>query len=164
MGELDFLNKLKKEEKLKLVELSEEITTSYIEKSESNLSSAKILLENNKLEESIALTYYSMYNILIALFFRIGIKCENHAGSIILMKIIFDLDNSDIESAKKERIDKQYYTDFKIAKEDVSKAIENAENFNSKLLDFISRLNKNDIDEYREKFKELFFVNKKEEL
>ena len=155
MGELDFLNKLKKEEKLKLIESSEEITESYVEKSESNLSSAKILLENDKLEESIALTYYSMYNLLTALFFKVGIKCENHSGSIILMKRIFELDNSDIESAKKERIDKQYYTDFEIAKEDVSKAMESAEDFNSKLLDFISKLNIKTINQYREKFKDL---------
>lgn len=155
MKELNFLNKLKKEEKLKLVEPSEYIAKSYTNKSESNLFSAKILLENYKLEESIALTYYSMYNLLTALFFKVGIKCENHTASIILMKRIFKLDNSDIESAKKERIDKQYYTDFKIASEDVLKAIENAENFNSNLLNFISRLNNDAIEEYRKKFKEL---------
>ncbi|MAG01840.1 DNA-binding protein [Candidatus Pacearchaeota archaeon] len=152
MKELDFLNKLKIEGKLKIVEPSEEIKNSYIEKSESNLSSSKILLDNDKLEESIGLTYYSMYHILTALLFKVGIKCENHYASIILLKKLFDIDNSDIENAKKERIDKQYYTDFNIVKLDVVNAIESAEIFNSKIFDFISRITNLDIENYRKRF------------
>jgi hypothetical protein len=30
-----------------------------------------------------------MYNSLTALLFRVGIKCENHAGSILLLKKLF---------------------------------------------------------------------------
>lgn len=155
MKKLDFLNKLVKEGKLKLVEPSEEIKHSYLGKSESNLSSAKILLENDKLEEAIALTYYSMYHMLTALLFKVGIKCENHTASIILLKELFDIENSDIESAKKERIDKQYYTDFEVVKEDVLEAIQDAEDFNYGMHGFISRLNNETIDSYREKFKEI---------
>ena len=156
MKEQKFLNKLHSEGKIKLVEPSEEIKKSYLGKSESNLVSAKILLENDKLEEAIALTYYSMYNILTALLFKIGIKCENHSASIIFLKEIFDTDNSDIFKAKKERIDKQYYTDFGVKKEEVEEAIENAVEFNNKILDFMSKLNYSDVQKYREKFKRLF--------
>lgn len=155
MKKIKFLTKLKKEEKLELVNLSEEIKSSYIAKSESNLISAKILLENSRFEEAVALTYYSMYYMLIALFFKVGIKCENHAASIILMKELFDLDNSDISNAKKERIDKQYYVGFHIVNKEVIEAVTNAEVFNSKLLDFISKVNNRDIKEYRNKFNEL---------
>lgn len=152
---INFLIKLKKGKKLEIVEPSEEIKESYIKKSESNLISSKILLENNKLEEAIALTYYSMYHMLTALLFKAGIKCENHAASIILLKELFDIDNSDISDAKTERIDKQYYTDFHIKREEVIDAIKNAEIFNSKLLDFISRMNNKEIEGYMKKFKEL---------
>jgi len=155
MKKLSFLNKLEKEEKLKIVNPSEEIKQSYLEKSESNLSSSIILLDNDKLEEAISLTYYSMYNMLTALFFKVGIKCENHTASIILLKELFKLDNSDIKSAKKERIDKQYYTDFSIKKEEVIDAIQNAEDFNSILLDFISKIISKDVEEYRKRFEEL---------
>lgn len=158
MKKIKFLSKLKKEEKLALVESSEDIKESYIKKSESSLASSKILLDNDKLEESVALSYYSMYNMLIALLFKVGIKCENHNASIILMKELFNLDNSDISSAKTERIDKQYYTDFKITKQEIIDAIKNAEIFNSKLLGFISKLNNEDIKNYRGKFKELVGV------
>ncbi len=150
-----FLVRLKQEGKLQLVEPSEEIKQSYIEKSESNLISAKILLNNQRLEESVGLAYYSMYHHLIALFFKVGIKSENHSASIILLQELFHLDNKDISEAKTERIDKQYYVDFKITREEVQKTIRKAELFNGVILDFISRMNNEQIKDYREKFKEL---------
>ncbi|MAG79248.1 DNA-binding protein [Candidatus Pacearchaeota archaeon] len=155
MKKINFLIKLKKEGKLRIVESSEEIKESYIKKSDSNIISSRILLKNDRLEESISLAYYSMYHILIALLFKIGIKSENHSASITLLKEIFDIDNFDISFAKKERIDKQYYVDFHITKEDVNDLINKSEEFNRKLLDFISKLNNDLINLYREKFKEL---------
>lgn len=150
-----FLNKLKREKKLELVEPSEEMKDSYLEKSESNLISAKILFENKRLEEAIYLAYYSTYNSIVALFFKTGIKCENHSGSIILIKEIFGIDNKEISLAKKERIDKQYYTDFSIKSDDVVEAIEKAESFNKELYNFISKLNNHEIKQYRERLKNL---------
>jgi len=155
MKKMNFLNKLKDKRKIELVEPSEEIKESYIEKSESNLISAKILIENNRLEESIGLSYYSMYHILTALLFKIGIKSENHSASIEILKEIFNLDNSEIKDAKKERIDKQYYVDFNITKQETQTAIEIAEDFNNKIRDFISKLNHQDVQEFRDKFEEL---------
>ena len=155
MKETIFLIKLKKEDKLKIIEPSEEIEESYRKKSDSNLISAKILLENNKLEESVSLAYYSMYNLLLASLFKIGIKSENHSASIILLKELFSLDNKDILYAKKERIDKQYYVNFTISKEDVQNTIIRTEIFNNKLIDFISRINNEDIKKYRNKLKSL---------
>ena len=156
MKEIDFLIKLRKEGKLKLVEPSEEIKQSYIEKSESNIISAKILFENNRLEESVALSYYSMYHFLTALLFKVGIKSENHSASIILLKNIFEQDNTDISFAKRERVDKQYYINFKITKEEVEDAIRKAEIFNSRILDFISKLTNESVKIYRKRFEELF--------
>lgn len=152
MKKISFLAKLHKENKLQLVAPSEAVKDSYIAKSDSNLASAKILLDNGRLEEAVALTYYSMYHMLTALLFKTGIKCENHAASIILLKAVFGMDDKDISSAKGERIDKQYYTDFHIMKDDVMEAVETAEEFNKRLLDFISKLSNQKIDEYRKTF------------
>ncbi len=160
MKKTNFLSKLKKENKLELTEPSEEIKKSYIEKLDSSLISAKILLENQRLEEATALSYYSMYHILTALLFKIGIKSENHSASIILLKEIFEINNLKIQEAKKERIDKQYYVDFNVTKEEIESAIEQAEDFNQNLLDFIKKLTNEDIKKYRNKFEE-FFKNKK---
>lgn len=155
MKKLVFLNKLKKQGKIGLVEPSEEMKKSYIQKSESNLISSKILLENKKLEESVGLAYYSMYHLLTALLCKAGIKSENHSASIILLKDIFDQDNTDVIYAKTERLDKQYYVDFSITHEDVQDTIRKAEIFNSKIFDFLSKLSAESIENYRKRFLDL---------
>ncbi|HIH44667.1 MAG TPA: HEPN domain-containing protein [Candidatus Methanoperedenaceae archaeon] len=155
MKKSDFFNRLEEEGKLQLVQPSEEIMSSYLKKSDSHLASAKLLLKNDRLEESVSLTYYSMYYMLLSLFFRVGIKCENHSAAIILLKELFNIDNSLISYAKKERIDKQYYVDFKIMKEEVEELIQAAEVFNSKILDFIEKLNSEKMAEFRIKMEAL---------
>jgi len=155
MKRMGFLARLKDEGKLEIIESSEEIKQAYLEKSESYLISAKILIKNNRLEEAVSMAYYSMYHILTALLFKTGIKCENHSASIILLSKIFDIDNSDISFAKRERIDKQYYIDFHITKEEISKMIKKAEEFDKGMSDFISKLNSEKIKGYREKFASL---------
>lgn len=111
MTKSDFLHKLVQEKKLEAVEPSCEIALSYLQKSADSLRSAQVLLQNNLYENSIALAYYSMYDALTAILFRVGIKCENHSGSILLLKDLFDEKElyEIITLAKKERIDKQYY-------------------------------------------------------
>jgi len=152
MIKLSFLANLRRKEVIGLVELSEEIKQSYIEKSASNIDSAKILLKNNKLEESVALSYYSMYHLITALFYKAGIKSENHNATIQMLKDIFEIDNKEITFAKKERLDKQYYVNFKISKEDVAEAIKKAEIFNSFMHDFISKITNERISKARAKF------------
>ena len=155
MKKINFLIKLFNKKKLGFVDPSDEIKDSYIEKSESNLISSKILLKNNRLEESVSLAYYSMYHMLTALLFKAGIKCENHSASIILLKEIFAISNADISFAKKERIDKQYYTDFVVSKQDVIELIEIAEVFNEKLLNVISKFGSDEIRACRDRLKAL---------
>ena len=152
----NFLNKLKKEQKLELVEPSEEICNSYSNKSVNSLKSAKLLLQNNLYENSVGQSYYAMYNQLTALLFRVGIKCENHAGSILLLKLLFDKEElfNLISDAKKERIDKQYYVTTE--KDDVTKDIadellKNAEDFVLKIKVIIKTLGNDDLTEIREK-------------
>ncbi|MBT4825060.1 HEPN domain-containing protein [Candidatus Woesearchaeota archaeon] len=151
MRKMNFLIKLYKEGKLQLVEPSEEIKEAYLHKSSKSLSSAKALLKIGNLEDSVALAYYSMYHCLLALLFRTGIKCENHTGSIILLKNVFEIDNKNISNAKSERVDKQYYVDFDVSKDETKQAIEIAEDFIAEITDFIERLNHNKINDYRNK-------------
>ena len=69
----------------------------------------------------------------------------------MLLKEIFDIDNRKISAAKKERVDKQYYVDFSVTKEEVTDMITITEEFNSQLLYFIDNLNQNKIKEYQER-------------
>jgi len=155
MGKPAFFEVLKTEGKLSLVEPNKNISGTYFKKSTSHLESARLLLKENKLEEAVSLTYYSMYYAVQALFFEVGLKCENHSASIILLSKVFGIDNSQISDAKKERIDKQYYVDFKVTKDDVKELIRTAESFNSTILDFVSRLDNRKINEHRNQLQKI---------
>jgi len=161
MKKLSFLNKLRNEDKLKLVEPSEEMCSSYLEKSDNCLKSARLLFQNNLYENSISLAYYAMYNSLSALFFKIGIKCENHAGSILLFKKLFrriDLFKI-ISFAKEERIDKQYYitskTNFVLTKESALEMIKKAEDFLIQIKLIIKNIRNEEVENLRKKFKHI---------
>ncbi len=152
-----FLNKLKKEEKLGLVEPSDNICESYSDKSTNCLKSAKLLLQNNLYENSVGMSYYAMYNQLTALLFMTGIKCENHAGSILLLKLLFNEEELFrlISDAKKERIDKQYYVTTEkdeITKEIADELLKNAEDFVLRMKLLIKRLNNDSITKIRNNF------------
>ena len=146
MKELMFLKKLKKQRVIELVEPSEEIKDSYIAKSENCLRSAKILFQNNLYENSVSEAYYCMYDLLLALLFKVGIKCENHTASIILLDKVFNAPEllRIVLFGKEERIDKQYYVDSqqksKITEESCKEMILKSENFLVKMKLFISEL------------------------
>lgn len=154
MKKINFLIRLKEEEKLSPIDPSDEIKESYVKKSASSLKSAKILLENEQIEDAVPMAYYSMYNMLTALLYKVGIKCENHSASIIILKELFGIGNSEILSAKTERVDKQYFVDFEITKEEVGNLIKSAEQFNSMLYDFIDKLTTKQALGYKKEFED----------
>jgi len=162
MKKQDFLNKLKKEKKIELVEPSEEIKLSYLKKAEDCLKSAKILLNNKLYENSTSEAYYSMYNSLLALLFKAGIKSENHSASIMLFEDLFNSKElaKIITFAKSERIDKQYYVEAqqitKATEESCKDMVSEAEDFLVKMKLFISNLSNEDIIFSRKSFENLF--------
>jgi uncharacterized protein (UPF0332 family) len=145
------LKKLYKDKTLQLVAPNAEVKAAYLKKSESYLASARLLQDNGRFEESVSLAYYSMYYSVLALFFATGIKCENHTAAIMLLEDIFGIDNSVIESAKSERIDKQYYVATAPVRDEVIALIKTAESFNAELLDVIDRLTNEKIESIRKK-------------
>lgn len=151
MKKSKFLIKLKNEGKLNIVEPSDSMVESYLHKSESHLESAKILLSSGKLEECVSMAYYGMYHCLLALLFKCGIKSENHSASILLLKYLFNEVklSKEISFAKKERIDKQYYTDFQLTKMDCEDMIKKAENFIVGIKLIMKNLNKESVDQLR---------------
>lgn len=145
------LKKLSKLKILQLVEPSENLKESYLKKSDESLLSTKFLYEKSQYNDSISLSYFSMYNSLLALLYACGIKCENHNASIYLLKKLFCMENAKIKNAKIERKDKQYYPSFSTNKEEVLTAIKSTEEFNAEIRDFIEKLTYNQIKVYRER-------------
>lgn len=161
MKGLNFLNKLGKEGKLKMVEPSEEVKTSYLEKASNSLKSSKLLFQNGLYENSIAMSYYTMYHSLTALLYKTGIKCENHTGSILLLDLLFDLGDlhKKILFAKEERIDKQYYVvskdEFQLDKESTDNMVKSAEDFLVEIRLAIEQIGSEGVKHYREKLSNL---------
>ncbi len=155
MKEPGFLGKLKKKGILRLVEPSEEIKESYLEKSANSLKASEVLLKTKLLEEAVSMGYYAMYHSLLALMFKCGIKCENHAGNIIILKGIFNENelHDTISDAKEERIDKQYYVDFEITEKDVSELVVRAGEFATKIKLLMESLTTDAVERIREKLK-----------
>jgi len=161
MKKLSFLNKMIEKGRVKETSPSEEIMKSYLVKSENCLRSSEILFENNLLENSISESYYCMYNSLLALLFRYGIKSENHAASILMVKDLFCEMNlyNIISSAKEERVDKQYYTEILqksiVDKTSTKNMIDNAEKFLVEIKIIIQNTTNEKIKQIHEKFKAL---------
>ena len=149
-----FIKTLESEGKIKLVEPSDEVAKSYLDKSEKSLLSAKTLVKIQNYDDAVALTYYSMYYAALALLYKCGIKSENHAGTIILLNYVFGIDNKSIQNAKKERVDKQYYVDFKATAKDVQNGITTAEEFNAQIRNKLAKLKKTEIQKFYEKTKQ----------
>ncbi len=155
-----FLIKLKTEKKLELIDKSQEMHESYLLKSENCLKSAKILFRESIYENSIINSYYAMYNCVLALLFKCGIKCENHTCSIILLKEIFNLPKLAelLKDAKKSRIDSQYYvstTKEEADQNSAQSAITSSESFILGLRAFINSLKNSEIDKIRDMISKL---------
>jgi len=150
------IKELKKQGRLKLIQESEYVSESYSKKSKNSFKAAKILLNQKLIEESISMSYYSMYNKLLSLLYKIGIKSENHFLSIYILKEVFNFDNENILFAKKERINKQYYPNSNLTKKDAKEMIKLSEKFIEELEFFMDKISLNDIKNYRNKFREIF--------
>lgn len=109
MKKSNFLNRLREEDKLKLVEPSDEICKAYIIKSDKCIKVAKLAYQSGIYENAISEAYYSIYNTAISLFYKCGIKCENHSATTILLKRLFDLNSMHkiFSEFKKDRINNQ---------------------------------------------------------
>lgn len=156
-----FLNKLKIEESLKLIESSDEISKSYLIKSDKCIQVAKLAFEAGIYENAVSEAYYSIYNTVMSLFFKCGIKCENHSAAVILIKDLFHLDKLHIvfSEYKKDRIDNQYYLPVvgtePINKEKCNERIAMAQRFNMELRAYTGKLTLQEITRIRKDFEGL---------
>ena len=158
MTKQGFLGKLKNKRVLELVDGSDEITESYLIKAGNSLKAAKILKNNKLYENAISSAYYSMYNALTALLFKVGIKCQDHNGSILLLKKVFNKEElfKAISTAKDERIDKQYYVpDESTINQTTKGLISRAEEFITEIKLIIKKITNKEITETRNKIKQL---------
>ncbi|MDI6721126.1 MAG: HEPN domain-containing protein [Candidatus Aenigmarchaeota archaeon] len=130
---------------------NERLSKSYLEESKSSLARAeKDFLDSDLLWATVVI-YYAEYYALYSFLQRIGIKCENHYCSILIVTYLLGEEKTKIINEHKEkRIDAQYY--MKTGKEDqVEKMLQEAKEFVSVFDEIISNLNEHEINFYRDK-------------
>ena len=168
MKNLDFLNKLGREGKLELVEGSEQMSLSYEKKGIECREVANLAFNNGYFESAITQSYYSMYNNVLSLFFKCGIKCENHSASAILLKEFFGQKDLGLifSKAKEERIDKQYYItpsqNKPATKESAKEMIGISMKFNPQITAFKNNLKLEEIKKIRDKISDILQLKNKE--
>lgn len=153
--------KLKAEELLKLIEMSDEISKSYLIKSDKCVQVAQLAYDAGIYENAVSEAYYSIYNTVVSLFFKCGIKCENHSGAVLLIKEVFNLPElyAIFSEFKKDWIDNQYYIPIAgtepINKEKSNERIKTAQRFNVELRSYIGRISIQQIKEMRNKIEDI---------
>ena len=167
MKNSDFLNKLKKEGKLELVEGSEQMSLSYEKKGAECREVANLAYNHGYFESAITQSYYSMYNHVQSLFFKCGIKCENHSASALLLKDFFNQSELYLifSKAKEERIDKQYYItpsqNNPATKESAKEMIGISMKFSPQITAFKNNLKLEEIKKIRDKISDILQLKKK---
>ena len=95
---------------------------------------------------------------MLIIFFKCGIKCENHSVAVILIKRLFELNElyEIFSEFKKDRIDNQYYLPIidsePVTKEKCNEKLLTAKRFNFILRVYMMNLTHNQIDIIRNKF------------
>lgn len=108
MNKLAWCFKLK--DGLKMAEPNERLAKSYLEEAKSSLERAEKNFRDRDLLWTTVVIYYAEYYALYSFLQRIGIKCENHACSILAASVLLGQDKiKTIEGHKDKRIDAQYY-------------------------------------------------------
>lgn len=151
----DFLNRLRKEGKLRMVEPSVDICNSYLKKAERSIKAAKLLSDEELYEESITTAYYAIYNSITAFLFRIGIRCQNHSVSLVLLKKLTKREDlyKMAMHAKEERVKKQYFVssdeEMRVMETSAKAVLEDAESFIIEIKLIIEKLDNGDIAKIR---------------
>lgn len=160
MGNRQLVWCFKLKDGLRIAEPNERLSKSYLEQAKSSLLRAeKDLDDNDSLWVTVAI-YYAEYYALYSFLQRIGVKCENHACSILAASLILGKEKTNtINEHKGKRIDAQYY--MKVDQEiKVRAMLQEAKTFVSDFDEIVSNLSEGDTNLYRHKISEESNTNK----
>ncbi len=134
---------------------SDEISNSYLELSKSSLKSAETIIRQSLLWATV-MAYYAEYYALYSFLTKIGIKCENHFCSILLVKLLLGKEKVKvIEEHRQKRVSAQYY--LKVGQEkEVESILREAKFFVAEFERFVTNLNEDEIKEFRQRIEEFF--------
>lgn len=143
---------------VKLIRPNDNLSKAYIKKAEDSLMSMRVNLREGIKDWASSAAYYARYHILYALFMKCGIKSEIHECTIEIAKTLFgDIILSkrikELENAKIQRINLQYYTDRLVEESELKENMETAGDFVMKLKSIIDEIGPDYIERVRNKLK-----------
>jgi len=148
MKKLEWCFKIK--DGIRIKKPSDEISHSYLELAKSSLKGAETILRQNLLWATV-MVYYAEYYALYSFLAKIGVKCENHFCSILLVKFLLGEEKVKlVEEHRQKRIDAQYYLKIDQEKE-VENMLREAKFFVTEFEEFVTNLNEKEIEEFRQK-------------
>ena len=139
---------------LKMTEPNKEVSLSYLNEAERTLSKIKGLIDGEDFVWASVRIYYCAYYSLYAFLQRIGVKSENHDCSIELARELLNRGLKEMEEFKQDRIKFQYYLKTG-QKSGLNRAYSQAKGFYLSFKKFVVELNNKDIEDYRNKLKEI---------
>lgn len=138
---------------LRIAESSERLAQSYLAEAKGSLVRAEKNFQDGDLLWTTVVIYYAEYYALYAFLRQLGIKCENHACSIMAVSYLLGEEKTKtINDHKQKRIDAQYY--MKVGKEEeVKEMLNKAKLFVAAYDEEVTNVNNEAIKDYREKMK-----------
>ena len=139
---------------LKVVEPNERLSKSYLEQAKSSLLRAEKDLDDKDFLWATVAIYYAEYYALYSFLQKIGVKCENHACSILAVAFLLGEDRTKtINLHKDKRIDAQYY--MKVDQEiNIKAMLQEAKMFVADFDEVVSNLSEEDVKQYRKNISE----------
>ena len=136
---------------LRMAEPNERLSKSYLEQAKSSLLRAEKDLDDGDLLWATVTIYYAEYYALYSFLQRIGVKCENHACSILAAGFLLgESSTKTINEHKSKRIDAQYY--MKVEQEGrVRGMLREAKTSVSDFDEAVSNLSESDIKSFRDR-------------
>lgn len=136
---------------LRIVEVSDRLSASYIQEAKSSLERAQKNFDDGDLLWATVVVYYAEYYSLYVFLQKIGLKCENHFCSILTAGFLLGEEKiKAINDHKKKRVDAQYY--MRVGKEqEVEEMLKEAKLFVAMFDELISNISEKEIESYREK-------------
>ena len=122
------------------------ILKEYLNNAREKISSARILLEHQKYDDSVSRSYYAVFHCVQALLLNAGFKAESHSGARQLFGLHFvktgKFDKKYaryLKNLKDDRENGDYGIFSLIGEEEARDSLEEAEEFYSKASSFLAK-------------------------
>jgi uncharacterized protein (UPF0332 family) len=149
----------------RLIRPNQKLAVTFMNKARNDLVVLRSIPDSD-MEWRATTLYYARYHMLTALLMRIGIDCKDHNCSILIAesaflgmmkKELFD----EIKTAKKHRINLQYYTDRAVDKKEFEKNLGNVDRFVEQTTILLQSLTREKAEEIKKKFELMYYGEQK---